>query len=288
MNLYYLLQYHFNNRRDIQLKENPSLPVVLVFAGNDPTGGAGIQADIEATASMGTHAAPVITSITVQDTQNVKSYFPLDLSGIVEQARAILEDMPVAAIKIGMLGSTDAVEAINSILVDYADVPVVLDPVISAGGGASLADDEMLDALCQLLIPKTTIIVPNSIEARLLAREADNLEACAQELMDMGSEYVLITGSHEQTEEVENAFYGNGRLIDSYRWERLPHTYHGSGCTLASCIAGLLAHRIDPLSAVYEAQEFTWKSLEAGYRLGMGQLIPNRFFWATEEEEATD
>ena len=94
------------------MNENLSLPVVLVFAGNDPTGGAGMQADIEAIASMGAHAAPVITAITVQDTQNVKSYFPLDMSSIIEQARAILEDMPVDAIKIGMLGSTEAIEAI--------------------------------------------------------------------------------------------------------------------------------------------------------------------------------
>lgn len=270
------------------MRDNPSIPVVLVFAGNDPTGGAGIAADIEAIASMGAHAAPVITTVTVQDTQDVKSYFPLGLSGIVEQARAILEDMPVASVKIGMLGSLEAIEAINSILVDYPEIPVVLDPIVSAGGGASLVDGDMLDALCDLLIPKTTIITPNSVEARLLAREADVLEACAQEIMDIGAEYVLLTGSHEQTEKVENYFYGNGRLIDSFDWERLPHTFHGSGCTLASCIAGLLAHRIDPLSAVYEAQEFTWKSLEAGYRLGMGQLIPNRFFWAVEEEEVVN
>lgn len=267
------------------MKDNPSLPVVLVFAGNDPTGGAGIQADIESIASMGAHAAPVITSITVQDTQDVKSFFPLSLSGVVEQGRAILEDMPVDAIKIGMLGSVEAIEAINSILMDYPKLPVVLDPVIASGGGTSLLDADMLDALCELLVPKTTILVPNSIEARMLAREADILEACAQELMDMGTEYVLITGSHEQTTKVENFFYGNGRLIDTFSWDRLAHTYHGSGCTLASCIAGLLAHRIDPLSAVYEAQEFTWKSLQAGYRLGMGQLIPNRFFWALDEEE---
>ncbi len=272
----------------MHLKDNPSLPVVLVFAGNDPTGGAGIQADIESIASMGAHAAPVITSITVQDTQDVKSYFPLGLTGIIEQARAVLEDMPIAAIKIGMLGSLEAIEAISSILVDYPDIPVVLDPVISAGGGATLMDDEMLAAICNLLIPKTTVLVPNSEEARLLAREADVMEACAQELMDMGAEYVLITGSHEKTVEVINLFFGNSRLIDTFSWERLPHTYHGSGCTLAACIAGLLAHRIDPLSAVHEAQEFTWKSLQAGYRLGMGQLIPNRFFWAVEDESAED
>ena len=266
------------------MTENQTLPVVLVFAGSDPTGGAGIQADIESLASMGCHAAPVITAITIQDTQNVKGYFPLDMATITEQARVVLEDMPIAAIKIGMLGSLDAIEAINSIVIDYPDIPVIFDPVLAAGGGAALADQEMIEAICRLIIPYTTILVPNSVEARSLAREADVLEACAHELMDLGAEYVLITGSHEQTSKVENLFYGNNRLMDSFSWERLPATYHGSGCTLAACLAGLIAHGIDPLSAAHEAQEFTWKSLQAGNRLGMGQLIPNRFFWAQQEE----
>lgn len=262
-----------------------SLPVVLVFAGNDPTGGAGIQADIETLASMGCHAAPVITAITIQDTQDVKGYFPLDMATIVEQARSVLEDMPVEAVKIGMLGSVDAIEAVATILVDYPGLPVIFDPVLASGGGAELADMEMIDAIGQLLLPKTTILVPNSLEARTLAREADVLDACAHELMDNGCEYVLITGSHEQTEKVENIFYGNDRILDSFSWERLEGTYHGSGCTLASAIAGLIAQGLDPLSAVHEAQEFTWKSLQNGYRVGMGQLLPDRFFWAQTSED---
>ena len=268
------------------MTENQSQPIVLVFAGNDPSGGAGIQADIETLASMGSHAAPVITAITVQDTENVKGYFPLDLSMIVEQARAVLEDMPVAAVKIGMLGSTEAVEAISSVLTDYPDLPVVFDPVLASGGGTALADDEMVDAICSLLIPKTTILVPNSLEAKLLAREADVLDACAHELMDMGCEYVLITGTHEQTENVQNVFYGNKRVLDSFSWPRLNNSYHGSGCTLASGIAGLMSHGVDPLSAALEAQEYTWNSLKNGYRAGMGQLLPNRFFWAEAASEA--
>jgi len=267
------------------VKKDQALPVVLVFAGNDPTGGAGIQADIEALSSMGCHAAPVITAITIQDTQDVKGYFPLDMSTITEQARAVLEDMPVAAVKIGMLGSVEAIEAIAAILEDYPDIPVIFDPVLTSGAGSELADDEMIGAICQLLLPKTTILVPNSLEARTLAREADVLDACAHEIMDMGCEYVLITGSHEQTEKVENIFYGNKRVLDSYGWERLEGSYHGSGCTLASAIAGLMAQGLDPLSAVHEAQEYTWKALQGGYRLGMGQLLPDRFFWAHTSED---
>lgn len=270
------------------MTENYATPIVMCFSGNDPTGGAGMQADIETLSSMGCHACPVITSLTVQDTQNVKGYYPLDASMIIEQARSVLEDMPVAAFKIGMLGSVEAVEAVYGILVDYPDVPVVLDPVLAAGGGASLADDEMIGAMCRLLIPQTTIIVPNSEEARALAKEADVLEACAQEIMDMGAEYVLITGGHEPTEKVENMFFGNNRLLDSFEWDRLPGAFHGSGCTLAAGVAGLLSHGLDPLSAVFEAQEFSGKSLKFASRMGMGQLMPNRFFWAQLETESEE
>lgn len=266
------------------MTENYATPVVLCFSGNDPTGGAGIQADIETLAGMGCHAAPVITSITVQDTRNVKGYYPLSESMVVEQARAVLEDMPVAAFKIGMLGCVEVVEAVHSVLLDYPDLPVILDPILTAGGGTALADEEMLDAINRLLLPLTTIIVPNSEEARALAKEADVLEACAQELMDLGCEYVLVTGGHEPTEKVRNLFYGNNRLLDSFEWERLPGSFHGSGCTLAAGIAGLMSHGLDPLSAVLEAQEYAWKSLKHASRLGMGQLIPNRFFWAHLEE----
>ena len=256
----------------------------MCFSGSDPSGGAGIQADIETLAGMGCHASPIITSITVQDTRNVKGYYPLDASMIIEQARTVLEDMPVAAFKIGMLGSVEAAEAVQSVLADYPKIPVILDPVFSAGGGAELADDDMIDVMMKSLLPITTIIVPNSEEARVLAKEADVLDACAQEIMDTGCEYVLITGGHEPTEKVLNMFYGNNRLLDTFEWERLPGSFHGSGCTLAAGVAGLMAHGLDPLSAVLEAQEYAWKSLKYASCLGMGQLMPNRFFWAQLEE----
>ncbi len=259
------------------------IPVIMTFAGNDPTGGAGIQADIESISSMGGHAAAVVTALTIQDTQNVLGYMPVDLTTITEQARAVLEDMPVSAIKIGMVGSVEAVEVIHSILMDYPDLPVVFDPILSSGGGEELADGEIQQAMLSLLAPLTTVITPNSLEARILCSEADNLDACAHELMDFGCEYVLITGSHENTEKVVNTFYGNSRVLDEYTWERLPQTYHGSGCTLSASIAALLAQGIDPLSAVHEAQEFTWQALKNARRLGMGQYLPNRYFWAQND-----
>ncbi len=260
-----------------------AFPVVMAFSGNDPTGGAGIQADIEALTSMGCHTAPIITSLTIQDTQDIQGYVPIDASLLVQQARAVLEDMPVAAFKIGMLGSVEVIEAVHTILTDYADIPVILDPVLVAGSGTEISDEEMIDAITTLLLPQTTILTPNSIEARILAQEADSLEACAQELLEMGCEYVLITGTHEATSNVTNTFYGNQRQLETFTWERLPESYHGSGCTLAAAIAGLVAQGMEPFNAVHEAQEYTWESLRAGYRLGMGQFLPNRLFWAREE-----
>ncbi len=264
------------------------VPVVMTLSGNDPTGGAGIQADIEALASMGGHAAPVITALTIQDTGGVYRFDPIDPSVIIEQARAVLEDMPVAAFKIGMVGSMENVESIHSILIDYPKLPVVLDPVLAGGGGGTLADDDVIDAIISMLLPQTTVLTPNSNEARLLAAEADSLDACAQELLDMGAEFVLITGTHENTPTVENRLYAEHRRLETFTWERLPSSYHGSGCTLASTIAGLLAQGLEPFSAIHEAQEYTWESLKQGYRIGMGQHLPNRLFWARSDEEAEE
>jgi len=260
-------------------------PVVMVFSGNDPTGGAGIQADIETLASMGCHAAPVVTAITVQDTQDVKGFASIDTSMLVQQARAVLEDMNVACFKIGMLGSLEVVEAIHSVLMDYSDIPVVLDPVLISGGGTNLADDELIDGMANLLFPLTTIITPNSIEAKMLAPEADTLDACAQVLQELGCEFVLITGTHENSAEVVNRFYAEQKLLETFNWERLAESFHGSGCTLASSIAGMLANNVEPLTAVNEAQEYTWNTLKYGRRLGMGQYIPNRLFWALNDDD---
>ncbi len=262
-----------------------TIPVVLTFSGHDPCGGAGIQADIESIASMGCHCAPVITALTVQNTEGVIDYQPTAPELIVEQARAVLEDMPVSAIKIGMVGSADNVSCIHTLLTDYPEIPVVLDPVLAGGEGGTLSTTSVVDAITSLLIPLTTLLTPNSEEARALAPNADNLGACAQELLDMGSQFVLITGTHERTPAVENRLYSQHRLIETFTWERLPGSYHGSGCTLAAASAGLLAHGLEPFSAIHEAQEYAWETLQHSYRLGMGQALPNRLFWARENGE---
>jgi len=263
-------------------------PIVLAFAASDPSGGAGIQADVLTLASMGCHPLSVLTAITVQDTLGVEGVQPLEAEWVADQARCLLEDMPVDAFKIGVLGSVENITVIAEILADYPDVPLVLDPVLASGRGDELASDEMLHALRELLLPRTTILTPNSTEARRLADADDDeepsLALCAHRLIGTGCEHVLITGTHEPTEQVINTLYGKAGVVRSDRWQRLPGNYHGSGCTLASAIAAMLANGLELPEAVREAQDYTWHALARGYRPGMGQFLPDRLFWARDED----
>jgi hydroxymethylpyrimidine/phosphomethylpyrimidine kinase len=266
-------------------------PIVLTFAATDPSGGAGLQADILTIASMGCHPLSIVTAITVQDTSGVDDVQPVDAEMVADQARAVLEDMPVAAFKIGLLGSVENIAAIAEVISDYPDIPLVLDPVLSSGRGDELANEDMVDALRELLLPQTTILTPNSMEARRLVQDEENeiddpsLAECAKRILLLGCEYVLITGTHEHTPKVINTLYGERGLVRSDNWPRLPGIYHGSGCTLASAIAALLANGLPMEEAVREAQEYTWEALKYGFRPGMGQHIPDRLFWARDEDE---
>ena len=249
-----------------------------------------MQADILTLASMGCHPLSVVTAITVQDTLGVEAVLALDAEWVADQARCLLEDMPVDAFKIGALGSVENIAAIAEILSDYPDVPLVLDPVLASGRGDELASDEMMHAMRELLLPQTTILTPNSMEARRLA-DADgddepSLPVCAQRLIEAGCEFVLITGTHEATPQVVNTLYGKSGVVRSDSWQRLPGSYHGSGCTLASAIAAMLANGLDLPEAVREAQDYTWHTLQKAYRPGMGQFIPDRLFWARDESAA--
>ena len=268
-------------------------PIVLTFAASDPTSGAGIQADLLTLAAMGCHPLSVITAITVQDSLGVEDVFALDAEWVADQARAVLEDMPVAVFKIGMLGSVETIAAIAEIVGDYPDIPLILDPVLSSGRGDELASEDMIAALCEMLIPQTTLITPNSMEARRLIMDEDSddnpsLDECATRLISLGCEYVLITGTHENTPQVINTLYGEQGKLASNVWQRLPGSFHGSGCTLASAIAAALAQGMDMVEACKDAQEFTWQSLKAGFRPGMGQYIPDRLFWAREANADRD
>lgn len=274
------------------LTMSESFPLVMSFAATDPSGGAGLQADLLTISSMGCFPLSVVTAITVQDTVGVEEVLPMEADWVVDQARAMLEDVPVAAFKMGLIGSVENIAAMAEVLADYPDVPFVLDPVLASGRGDELADEEMLSAMRELLVPQCTIVTPNSMEARRLAANDDDdedvelsLAECAKRILAMGCEYVLITGTHEQTQQVINVLYSERGIVRSDRWTRLPNTYHGSGCTLASAIASLLALGVEVPDAVKEAQEYTWQALSAGFRPGMGQYIPDRLFWARGEED---
>lgn len=272
----------------------PSLPIVLVLAGNDPSAGAGLAADILTISSLGCHPLPVVTAITVQDTSGMEDFLAMEADWVSDQARFLLEDMQIAAIKVGVLGSMENLTVLAEIAADYPDIPLILDPVFSTGGGDEFADDEMIAAVRELLLPHTTILTPNSIEARRLAsddpdeQDGMTIDEAALRMRQFGPEYILVTGTHEHTANVSNTLFGpSGRVrVDS--WERLPGSYHGSGCTLSSAIAAFLANGMDMSQAVREAQEYTWQSLKHAYRPGMGQFIPDRLFWARPKSDDTN
>lgn len=267
-------------------------PIVLVFAATDPSGGAGLQADVITLSSMGCHPLSVVTAATIQDTMGVEDILALDAEWVADQARCVLEDMPVVAFKIGMVGSIENIAAIAEVVSDYPEIPLVLDPVLASGRGDELVTDEMISALRELLVPQTTIITPNSIEARRLVQEDGeediDLAECARRLLALGCEYVMITGTHENTPQVINTLYGQDGVVRSDSWDRLPGSFHGSGCTLASAIAATIANGLSVGDAVKDAQEYTWQTLRAAFRPGMGQHIPDRLFWAREDEAADE
>jgi hydroxymethylpyrimidine/phosphomethylpyrimidine kinase len=252
----------------------------MSFAGADPTGGAGLQADVLTLASMGCHPLSVVTAITVQDTSGVERIQAVEASLVAAQASTLLKEIRVAVFKLGVLGSSANAQAIAKILAGHREIPVVLDPVLASGRGDALGAE---DVLREHVLPQATIVTPNSLEARRLAKRT-SLKDCAMELIDRGAEYVLITGTHEPGEEVVNTLYDGGGAVREDRWQRLPGSYHGSGCTLASAIAAALANGLAMPAAVRDAQEFTWQTLAAGFRPGAGQSIPDRFFWAHDEE----
>ena len=253
-------------------------PMVLAFAASDPTGGAGLQADLLTIAALGCHPLSVVTALTVQDTRGVERVLSIEPSWIAEQARRVLEDIEVAAFKAGVLGSAQNVRVVSELVAEHAEVPFVVDPVLASGRGDPLAERDAIDALRELILPRTTMLTPNSLEARRLADGAADLAECARRLIDQGCEYVLITGTHEEGREVLNTLYDESGVVREDRWPRLPASYHGSGCTLASAIAARLAQGLEPAEAAREAQQFTWEALAAGFKPGRGQFLPNRFF----------
>ena len=243
-------------------------PNVLAFAASDPTGGAGLQADILTIASLGCHPLSVLTALTVQDTHGVHRLQAVDAALVAEQARCLLAELPVAAFKIGVVASAENARSIAAILAAHPRIPVVLDPVLASGRGDALAASGVLEALREQLLPRATVLTPNTREVAALGGVA----AC----LARGCRYVLVTGTHADTPEVVNALHDAQGVVREDRWPRLAASYHGSGCTLASALAARLALGDAVPEAARAAQAFTWRALEQGFRPGSGQHLPRR------------
>ena len=253
-----------------------SRPVVLCLSGHDPSGGAGLQADIEALLAQGCHAAPVVTALTVQNTVNVSDFRVLDREWVLAQAAAVLSDSNVAAFKLGMLGSLEMVDTVVELLKAHPHVPMVCDPVLRAGGGGRLGKDEVGFAMRERLLPLATIATPNLPEARILAELPEgSADACAEKLLPY-CKHLLITGGHGDEHEVHNRLYSRDGSRHTFTCYRLPGSYHGSGCTLASTLTGRLAIGEQLVSAVETALNYTWRTLRDAEQLGQGQFVPRR------------
>lgn len=267
-------------------------PVVLTFAAADPTGGGGLQGDVLTIAAFGAHPLSVITGFAVQDTSRIEGISATDGDWVADQARALLEDMPVQSFKIGQIVSVENVAEIADVLADYPDIPVVFDAELRPSNDP-LVDEEMIGSICELLIPLATVVVISAADARRLAVNDDDAEEegvdeissaeCARSLIEMGARHVLLTGAHEQTPQVINTLYSSTGVLRTDAWERLPGAWHGAGDTLSAALAALLAQDMELSAAAHAAQEYTWHSLAQSWRLGMGQSIPNRFCIQSEE-----
>ncbi|MEX2334712.1 MAG: hydroxymethylpyrimidine/phosphomethylpyrimidine kinase [Pseudohongiella sp.] len=251
-------------------------PAVLCLSGLDPTGGAGIQADIETLFANGCHCLPVVTSLTVQDTRNVIRTQAVSADTLRRQIDAILADIPVLAIKIGLIDSLEVLALIAEVITDQPSIPVVADPVLKAGGGFSFSGEALVEAYRRLIIPGVTVLTPNTDELKTLSPGFASPELAAAALMDSGCQHVLLTGTHADTRDVTNTLFGRGTPPESWSWPRLPGSYHGSGCTLAAALAAGLAKGYPIPRAAVSAQTFTWQALQRGWSAGQGQILPDR------------
>ncbi len=251
---------------------------VLCFSGLDPSGGAGLQADIESIGQSGAHAAIACTALTIQNSQQVFGFEATSRDLLLAQANAVVDDLPIQCVKSGMLGTTDNIAALAEFLKAHPDYLYVLDPVLVANSGGSLGNMDVLVQAFSQLIPLATVITPNTVELRALTGEED-LEIATQKLFEMGAQAVLVKGGHEDTPDyIQNSLYIQGELVSQTRCPRLAGEYHGSGCSLASYIAGRLAQGDHTLQAVQHAEAWLFGVLkQADIPHPAGQRMPKRF-----------
>ncbi|EGF30517.1 Phosphomethylpyrimidine kinase [Oxalobacteraceae bacterium IMCC9480] len=253
-------------------------PCVLVFAGSDPSGGAGIQADIGSVGAMGAHALALITALTVQDNDRVQAVYPVPARWLQQQAQVLVDKIDIAAVKIGVIGNLAnaaiILDVIRTLRARNPALPVVLDPVLASGHGDQLSLDNAALMLADL-IPLATLLTPNLPEAAILCAGDRRAEQQVDTLLLRGCGHVLLKGGHGFDAQVVNRWYTDG-ASRSWSWPRLPGTFHGSGCTLASAIAGALACGLPMEVALDVAQAFCHRTLEQSFAIADGQRIPNR------------
>ena len=259
-------------------------PVVLCFSGLDPSGGAGLQADIEAIGQAGAHAAIACTAITVQDSQQVFGFEACEADLVAAQASVVLTDLPVRVIKSGMLGTIDNIAMLTRLFAEQVipdGTAFVLDPVLVANSGGSLGDEQTLVIAFKQLLPYATLVTPNTYELRALSGEQD-LHAGAKNLCAQGAHAVLVKTSHDfDSGDIDQYLYIKGEMVHKSVLPRLSGEFHGSGCSLASFIAGRLSMDDELIAAVAAADNWISQTLKAADAPHpndkQAQLIPNRF-----------
>ncbi|NHZ61865.1 bifunctional hydroxymethylpyrimidine kinase/phosphomethylpyrimidine kinase [Massilia genomosp. 1] len=262
-------------------------PLILTFGVSDPIGATGIQADLACFSALGCHGLSVMTGILISDTARVEDVQEVDADWVCDQARVVLEDMPVAAFKVGALTSIEQASAIAEIVSDYPDVPLILDPFLSSLPDSGLADDDMLGAIRQILVPQATVLLLTQVELARMAETwrdggGDMLKEDVLELTGMGCQYVLVkctgtsgTGAGAQ---LANTLFDENGVIGTFNWQHFPGPFVGAGSTLSGALAAFLARQFEPIDAIQAAQEFTVGALANAQRFGMGKLVPNKFF----------
>lgn len=268
--------------------QNQTTPLVLTFGVSDPVGALGIQADLAACAAHGCHALTVATSILIADSARVEDVQEIDPDWVMDQARVLLEDMPVAAFKVGALSSAEQASAIAEIVSDYNDVPLILDPFLSSLPDSGLLDEDMISAIRQILVPQASLLMVSQVELARMAEtlrevgEAAALDENVAEIIASGCEYVLVTSASTAAGAPCNKLFDRDGLRAEIEWQALPGPFIGAGSTLSAALAALMAHGLEAGPAVRLAQEYTTGALAHAQRFGMGKLVPNKFFRAVQ------
>lgn len=252
-----------------------STPVVMSISSLDPSGCGGISAAVETLASLGCHCTPIITQLVARDTAGIKDAQISDSNLLIEQIRAVLEDIPVDLLHIGDLASISNVEAIHTILNDYPKLPVVLHP----NRHEQHLEPGISRAMTTLLFPQASIIVLNQKTAMTLAEGADNLSACAQKLMEHDCSNIFISAASRDDKHITNIWYSQFNNHQSYRWPALSYRVNGAGTTFSAALSAYLAHQLSMAESLQQAQQFTANALQKARRIGMGELLPDRLHW---------